>query len=68
MRKSAYLTIRIDPNLKAEAAELFDKLGFSTTDAVTMFLHQALITGGLPFTVDDPSLSQPNRSNNFVQK
>jgi len=68
MRKSAYLTIRIDPNLKAEAAELFDKLGFSTTDAVTMFLHQALINGGLPFTVDDPSLSQPNRTNNFVQK
>lgn len=68
MGKSSFLTIRIDPNLKAEAAELFDKLGFSTTDAVTMFLHQALITGGLPFTVDDPSLSRPNRARNTTQE
>lgn len=68
MGKSSYLTIRIDPNVKAEARELFGKLGLTTTDAVTIFLHQALITGGLPFSVDDPSLSQKNRALNTAQE
>lgn len=53
MGKSCYLTIRIDPEIKEDAGKLFNKLGITTTDAVTMFLHKALITGGLPFSVND---------------
>lgn len=54
MGKSSYLTVRIDPNVKAEASELFETMGFTMTDAVTIFLHQALIVGGLPFEVKGP--------------
>ncbi len=68
MGKSSYLTIRIDPNLKAQAGELFSKLDLTTTDAITIFLRQALITGGLPFKIDDPSLSQANREISNAQK
>lgn len=67
MGKSSYLTIRIDPELKAEASELFGKLNLTTTAAVTIFLRQALINGGLPFKVDDPSLSQANREQSDAQ-
>ena len=62
MGKSSYLTIRIDPKIKAESTELFRSLGFTMTDAITIFLHQSLINGGLPFSVDNPALKKQDLS------
>ena len=64
MGKSCYLTIRIDPEVKADAGKLFNKLGITTTDAVTMFLHKALITGGLPFSVNDSASDHLDHTSN----
>ena len=68
MGKSSYLTIRIDPQLKAESSELFRTLGFTMTDAITIFLHQSLINGGLPFKVDNPALKRQDLTQNHLQQ
>lgn len=46
--------IRIDQNVKQEAAELFAMLGIDMSSAVNMFLRQCIIHGGLPFDVKIP--------------
>ncbi len=57
MPKTANLNIRIDPTTKEAAEKLFSNFGITITDAVNIFLHQSLLTGGLPFPVKIP---QPN--------
>ena len=54
MPKTANLNVRIDPDVKKQAEELFADLGITISDAVNMFIHQALIYGGLPFDVKLP--------------
>jgi DNA-damage-inducible protein J len=54
MAKTASLNIRIDPETKAGAEELFAMFGITVTDAVTMFLRQSLMVGGLPFALKQP--------------
>lgn len=68
MGKSSYLTIRIDPQVKAESSELFRTLGFTMTDAITIFLHQSLMKGGLPFNVDNSAKKLQNLSQDYSQK
>src|SRR6202521_6328747 len=55
MSKSAFLTARIEPKLKARASRVLAKVGVSTTDAITMFLRQVVLRGGLPFDVRVPN-------------
>jgi DNA-damage-inducible protein J len=54
MTKSANLHIRIDPETKTNAEQLFSKFGITVTDAVNMFLRQSLLVGGLPFELRQP--------------
>jgi DNA-damage-inducible protein J len=54
MAKTATLSIRIDPETKAGAEELFASFGITLTDAVNMFLRQSLMEGGLPFALKRP--------------
>ena len=44
-------TIRLDAKVKAEAERLFADLGMTLSGAMNIFLHQALLVGGLPFAV-----------------
>lgn len=46
--------IRIDKNIKQQAAELFAMLGIDMSSAVNVFLRQCIIQGGLPFEVKLP--------------
>lgn len=55
MPKTAYITARVEPKLKASADRVLGKLGVSTTDAVTMFLRQVVLRRGLPFEVRLPN-------------
>jgi DNA-damage-inducible protein J len=57
MAKSSNLNIRIDPKTKESVEKLYSNFGITITDAVNMFLHQSLLTGGLPFSV---KLPEPN--------
>lgn len=44
-------TIRIDPNVKDRANEVFDELGLSLSAAVNVFLKAVVREGGMPFDV-----------------
>lgn len=46
--------VRIDENLKAQATELFSQLGLDMSSAINVFLRQAVLRGGLPFSVEMP--------------
>jgi DNA-damage-inducible protein J len=55
MAKTGYITARVEPKLKASAGRVLSKLGVSTSDAITMFLRQVVLQGGLPFEVRTPN-------------
>ena len=55
MAKTGYITARVEPKLKARAARVLAKVGVSTTDAITMFLTQVVLRGGLPFDATAPN-------------
>jgi DNA-damage-inducible protein J len=55
MAKTANINIRIDPETKMRAEQLFARFGITVTDAVNIFLHQSLMVGGLPFEMKQPS-------------
>lgn len=48
---------RVNPELKAQAEEIFSAIGISTSDAIRMFLQQSVNIGGLPFL---PRAKTPN--------
>jgi DNA-damage-inducible protein J len=55
--KNANLYIRVEQGIKSKAESLFSNFGITVTDAVNMFLHKAIMVGGLPF---DVLLPKPN--------
>ena len=50
--------IRIDADIKKQAMELFSNLGLDMSSAVNMFLHQCVLRGGIPFSVEMPRFNQ----------
>lgn len=51
MASKGNMTLRIEPELKAQAAELFKSLGLDLSTATGIFYRQALRCRGLPFEV-----------------
>lgn len=51
------MTLRMEPELKAQAASLFKSLGMDLSTATGIFYRQALRCHGLPFDVkaDEPN-------------
>ena len=50
--------IRIDSEIKTQVNDLFKNLGLDMSSAVNLFLHQCVLRGGLPFSVEVPQYSQ----------
>ena len=50
--------IRIDRDIKEQAGELFARLGLDMSGAVNMFLHQCVLRGGIPFSIEMPHYNQ----------
>ena len=50
--------IRIDADIKKQATDLFNALGLDMSSAVNLFLHQCVLRGGLPFSVEMPRYNQ----------
>ena len=50
MAKTAYINARVEPKLKKAAEIVLERVGMSTSDAVTLLLHQVVIQQGLPFS------------------
>jgi DNA-damage-inducible protein J len=55
MPKDAYINARVDKQLKAKAEKVLQRIGVSTTDAITMLLHQIVLRNGVPFDVCIPN-------------
>ena len=55
MNKSAVIRARVDPVLKNEVEDLFEQLGLSATQAITLFYEQVKLNRGLPFDVRIPN-------------
>ena len=50
--------IRIDRDIKEQVGTLFAGLGLDMSSAVNMFLHQCVLRGGIPFSIEMPRYSQ----------
>lgn len=55
MSKTATITVRLDPKVKREAQKVLDKLGITTSQAVTMYFNQISAEKGLPFRPHIPN-------------
>jgi len=55
MAKTATITIRLDSKVKTDAQAVFNKLGLTTTQAVSLFLNQVSLKNGLPFDLLVPN-------------
>ena len=55
MPKTAVISARIDPELKQGAEKVFQELGLTATQAITLFYKQVVLERGLPFAVRMPN-------------
>jgi DNA-damage-inducible protein J len=46
---------RIDPLIKAEAIEVFEKMGLTLSQAIRLFLYQSVAEHKIPFSVNIPN-------------
>ena len=58
MAKTANINIRIDPETKSKAENLFASFGITVTDAINIFLRKSIMEGGIPFEVKQPRYNQ----------
>ena len=54
MPKSSSMSLRIDPQVKADVEAIYSQYGLSITEAINIFLHQSRNVGGLPFDLRPP--------------
>ena len=54
MAKTSTITVRLDPKVKTDAQVVFDKLGLTTTQAISLLLNQVSLNKGLPFDLHIP--------------
>ncbi|MFQ5954447.1 MAG: type II toxin-antitoxin system RelB/DinJ family antitoxin [Kiloniellales bacterium] len=55
MAKTETIRARVEPRLKHEAETVFDALGLTPTEAITLFYKQVTLVRGLPFAVRLPN-------------
>jgi len=55
MSKTATITVRLDPKVKKDAQDIFNQLGLTTTQAISLFLGQVSVQKGLPFELRIPN-------------
>jgi DNA-damage-inducible protein J len=55
MAKTEMIRARMEPELKHEAEALFEEVGLSPTQAITLFYRQVTLRRGLPFHARVPN-------------
>ena len=55
MPKTSTISARIDPATKRHAEQIFDQLGLTASQAITLFYRQVELQRGLPFPVELPN-------------
>ena len=56
--KTATLSMRVQPDIKQTAEEIFNSLGLTLTEAVNVFLYRSIAEGGFPFEVKQPRFNK----------
>ena len=56
MEKTVTMNLRVNPNLKQQAEDVLKQLGVPMATAVDIYLHQIILTGGIPFSVSLPKV------------
>ncbi|MCQ2799913.1 MAG: type II toxin-antitoxin system RelB/DinJ family antitoxin [Bacilli bacterium] len=54
MEKSSIVHTRVSPNVKNECEAIFNKLGITTSYAISLFLSQVSLRKGIPFEISLP--------------
>lgn len=54
MEKTATLNLRVSPADKQGAERVLEQLGIPMSTAITMYLRQIILTGGIPFAAKLP--------------
>ena len=55
------LKVTVDADTKRRAADILGEYGISMTTAISMYLRQIVVDGGLPFRAADPFRSAENQ-------
>lgn len=55
MSKTEFIRARVDEDLKINVEKIFNQLGLTMTEAITLFLKQCELNQGLPFEVRLPN-------------
>ncbi|MCL2826012.1 MAG: type II toxin-antitoxin system RelB/DinJ family antitoxin [Eggerthellaceae bacterium] len=58
MAKTASINIRVEPEVKSTVDGIFSHFGITVADAVNIFLHKAIIVGGMPFDMTLPNYNK----------
>ena len=51
MAKVANIYVRVKPEIKKQAEQVFDSFGMTVSEAINVFLHKAIMVGGIPFDI-----------------
>ena len=54
------IQVRTDAQTKNDSAALFNKLGITMSEAINLFLRQAVMRGGIPFALTLPETRKAN--------
>ncbi len=60
MPKTAMVRVRIEPELKTEVESIFNAVGLSAAEAITVFYRNVKLYRGLPFEVKLPNKTARN--------
>ena len=55
---NSVININVPSNVKEEANELFNSLGFNMSTAINMFLTKCVKTSSIPFKIEEPKPSK----------
>jgi DNA-damage-inducible protein J len=55
MSKTEQVRVRLEPHIKSQANKILEELGFTMSDAVSIFMRQVISHRGLPFEVKIPN-------------
>jgi len=73
MAKTATIRARIEPELKSKAEDVLERLGLTTTEAITLFFRQLVYQRRLPLDVALPNATtlrtfqETDRGENLVR-
>jgi len=52
--KNAYISVRMNDEIKHAAERIFYELGISTSEAVNVFFREVINNNGIPFEISNP--------------